>query len=235
MDTNTTRAGSGQRAEHVSARASQAMRASVALAPIVLSTSNWLADNSVHTPSHPDPARHNVSGQAGQATPLADGSDMTLARKGLDVAPVVGLFDGGRPAAVIGAVALVVVDSIDGVIFARPWSHVREKGREVAPSVAHSDTASAVVLKAACRWRGTSFPHIAPDSILCSASHSVRGFSQSLGLTAFAPTAFGATAEQVDGKHARHGSALAQAVPRGMSTLAAGSSDHAQAAEYAIN
>ena len=84
------------------------------------------------------------------------------------------------PAAVVWLVVAIIVATINRIAHRRAWSHVcQERLERVEPALAHSDSASAVVLKSVCLRISATLKHLLPNAVfttgtrlaMCAARH----------------------------------------------------------------
>lgn len=88
---------------------------------------------------------------------------------------VFALCSGSRPAAIRRFVMAVVVDTVDRMLWRRPWPHIREKIRERrAPAIAYTDATRTVALKVFSAREQTPCFHQSPDEIFWCSRSAVR-------------------------------------------------------------
>ncbi len=126
--------------------------------------------------------RPNTTGQIMSATTLQKPSSRSrtrigpLACDGVSWATVIGLFDSGRPFAVIGGVVAVYVDTLNRVLRAWLFAHVcQEVLKGSKPSVTDSDATSAVMRVATLAMISATATHRVVSAVLGRLGGAVCG------------------------------------------------------------
>lgn len=98
-------------------------------------------DGPIRVQSH----SQSAFGQTNFSSPLRDGLSSTVQRQVAVSSLVVCLLKVGSPFTVVGFVISVVVDSVYRVLRRGAAAHISEKGQEIIPSFAYTNSTSAVI------------------------------------------------------------------------------------------
>lgn len=114
------------------------------------------------------------------STPIPQCVFASVPRQQVGSALIDSLRCGRGPSAIIRRIAAIIIDAINRVLIARPWTHVGVKGfKRVQPTLTHRDAAFAVPMEVFARRSGAAVDHSGPSLKLSRVRHAVRDRSGS--------------------------------------------------------
>ena len=122
--------------------------------------------------------------------PLSNGECFSSCRDSTTVAAIAALLGSVSPHAVVWAVTLVIVFTLDGVIGARAFAHIRQEVLEFEPPLANSDASPTIILEGLVVGVGAPTNHLKPHLVLRGTRTSMGGLTLLRNTTSSTATGF---------------------------------------------
>lgn len=123
----------------------------------------WSSQSAFCGPARSQPIIQAPSRKPCTLGPGSDAMSFTVEGQVASVPPIPSLLSPRCPSAVVGRVALIVIDPLDGVTWRRPATHVGQEGLErVVPTGAHGNPPSAIPRELGVTRIGTSITQLSP-------------------------------------------------------------------------
>ena len=133
-------------------------------------SADWGFERLCNCPSARQPLADRFNAKLGSLRPVWDKQSLAFMCEKLVVAPISSLRDPVSPAAVVGAIAKRVVDSVKTVALARARPHVGKKVFKLGPPIADGNTTTAIVFESGVRRVAAAISHAVPSGVFgCTA------------------------------------------------------------------
>lgn len=117
---------------------------------------------------------NSVHMEAGMTSPFRNAHCLAVEGQHASTPCIATLLLLSSPFAVIGRVALAVVDAVNGVIWRRPLSHVVEEILKVIPPLTDRNASPAIMFVACCRGTVAAHSHVQPVIIFGRSAYARR-------------------------------------------------------------